>query len=117
MKVVDVGAVDSGIFEVSVEVTRIVRIGTIMKINPSEGYLGIESGNIQITEIGAKRDITLYDQADEFSRVHLDCLEGDEYMEENIRLDSGLWVVYNYTRSGDKETLPLEEFIAHTMHY
>jgi len=26
--------------------------------------------------------------------------------------------VYNYTSgSGDKETLPLEEFIAHTMHY
>jgi len=118
MRVVDLGAVESGVYEVSVEVTRTVRIGAIMKINPSEGYLGIESGNIQVTEIGAMRDITLRDQAEEFARVHLDMLEGDEYMEENIRLDSGLWVVYNYTSgNGGKETLPLEEFIAHTMHY
>jgi hypothetical protein len=120
MRVVDLGAVEAGIYEVSVEVTRTVRIGAIMKINPSEGYLGIESGNIQVIAISTIQDMNEEpaSQAEEFTRVHLDTLEGeDEYMEENIRLNGQLWVVYKYTRSGDTETLPLEEFIAHTMHY
>ena len=112
----DINMTERGI---EVTVTRRISIGYTLKINPSEAYLGIESGDIKplaIQEIIYMEE-HIRPQADEFSRVHLECLEGDEYMEENIRLNAGLWVVYQYTHSGEIETLPLEEFVAHTMPY
>lgn len=114
------GFVPNGI---AVTVTRTIEVGKTMKINPSEGYLGIESGNITVLAIEPYYTLEgdVRNQAEEFSRVLLECFDGldenDLYQEEEERLRIQPWVVYQYGRNGDVCTLPLQEFVEHSMPY
>ena len=104
---------------IEVTVTRRISIGYTLKINPSEAYLGIESGDIKPVAIQPMNEIErdIADQAEEFTRIHLDGLEGDDHANEYNRLHNDLWVVYQYNHGGEIEALPLEEFVQHTMSY
>lgn len=113
---------------VTVMVERTIAVGTTVKINPSEAYLGIDSGNITIVAI-CTMDLLEGDaksDAEEFTRIHLDMYDEDEdmdddeeesvYTSERTRLHEKPWVTYEY-RNGDTQVLPLEEFVDHTMMY
>ena len=109
---------------ITVEVQRHIRVGMTMRINPSEAMLGIDSGVIKVQHITdlaglLELDEDLSRQADAFGNAHLDMLGEDRELlaEETDRL-SGTWVVYEYMYDGGQQyTLPLEEFIEHTMQY
>lgn len=121
---------DSSEHYVQVEVTRSIRVGRTLRINPSESYLGIEPGVIQVTHIlwpadiaaakeqGVQQDII--SQIDTFRDAELDNHDSTEhggvytYVQESM--DNHPWVVYKYT-NGEVAVLPLEWFIDHTMHY
>lgn len=119
---------------VEVTITRVIKIGGIYKINPSEAYLGVDSGNVKVVGIvpfeldkshqyvshihteNIIRDI------DEYARVQLDTLGGPgnaEYEGELERLSSQPWIVYEYVYpSGEYYCVfPLEEFVEHSMMY
>lgn len=124
MEVNNIGILATGGLEV--QTTRVLRIGMHLKINPSEGYLGIESGNIKIDNIidGADvpkldRGTDVYKDIQEFADVYLSLFsEGDydDYNDAHTRLFTQPWIVYSYSNS-DTYVLPLEEFLEHTMIY
>ena len=119
--------------EVEVTTTRTIRQNGIYKINPSEAYLGVDSGNVKVLAIvpsmpdseteyaegidtmGIIRDI------EEYKNIQLDTLGSLEYEEELERLNSQPWVVYHYPYTDQDETyiyvFPLEEFVQHSMMY
>lgn len=112
--------------EVQVQIKRTIYVGQTLKINPSEGYLGINSGNIRVQAILPYERLTeysqeVYDYATEHATVELGCF-GDtpEYNEEYSKMFNGLWVVYEYTydpSDTDPYAIPLEMFVQHTMMY
>lgn len=117
---------------VHVQVTRKIEVGKVLKINPSEAYLGIDSGNVRVLAIvPAKPDnLESYGEGidteviirhiEEFKDIHLDSLRGEDYASELARLDDQPWVVYQYVynpTNTEWAVLPLEEFVEHTMMY
>lgn len=124
--------VDGDSRSVVVEITTEIREGHWYRINPSEAYMGIESGVVEVTAIlsGIKeldsKEVYVEGVNTEdlihMIEVHkegvLDLMEGTEYYDEELnKLDNGLWIVYKYQRDGEWNVLPLEEFVGHTMHY
>jgi hypothetical protein len=97
---------------IDVTVTRHIKIGQIVRINPSEAFLGIEHGIVEVIAIKE------YDELD-----HTDGnVEGVVELDEDAMNEP--WVLYRYKWSDykgiDKEYLvpfPLSYFINHTMHY
>jgi hypothetical protein len=122
---------ETTIESVDVEVTRKIKVGVTLKINPSEAWLGIESGTIKITHILSQANIESVDSPDhpiaEYvgqivhdKEVYLDTMgqPGDsEYQSEYDRLETDPWVVYKYSHTGEWAILPLEEFVQHSMMY
>lgn len=121
-----------GVNEVSAVITRTIKVGQTLKINPSEAFLGVESGNVEVIAIlpgilsALDVDVEGIDaeavirQIEEYKDVMLDPFQpGDsEYEYELTRLNEQPWILYQYT-TGDKEwnVFPLEEFIDHSMIY
>lgn len=120
--------------EVEVTTTRTIRVGGIYKINPSEAYLGVDSGNIKVLAILPHKpdNETVYAegidtedvirQVEEYKDIQLDTLGGPgttEYEDELMRLDSMPFILYQYCYTKDKEwcVFPLEEFVQHSMMY
>ena len=124
MEIISTREYDYAVQEVHVAVHRTIRKGMTLRINPSEAMLGIDSGVIKIQHITdlaglLELDEDLSKQADAFGSAHLDMLGEDRELlaEETDRL-SETWVVYEYMYDGGQQyTLPLEEFIEHTMQY
>lgn len=107
---------------VYIQVNRIIDVGQLYKIQPTEAYLGIEQGTVSVLFIGDLAELLEYDenlskQADEFARVSLDLLEGtSEWSVDEERFHTQPWVAYSY-RNNECSVLPLYEFIEHTTHY
>lgn len=105
---------------VVVEVTKEIRVGGLYKMVPTEAYLGIDYGTARVDDIVLRDDMALdiQEQANEFTRLHLECMEGDMLEQETKRLATQPWVVYTYTgKGGDTLALPLEEFVIHSTMY
>jgi hypothetical protein len=118
----------------TVEITTEVRVGQRLRINPSEGMMGIESGIVTVLGIVYYNDLgngvtvpgildgdILAMMGVERDGI-LDLMEGTEYYEEELRkLNNDPWIVYQYQGNneygGEWNVLPLEEFVGHTMHY
>lgn len=121
-----------GVNEVNAVITRTIKVGQTLKINPSEAFLGVEPGNIEVIAIlpgilsALDVDVEGIDaeavirQMEEYKDVMLDLFQpGDsEYEYELTRLNEQPWILYQYT-TGDKEwnVFPLEEFVDHSMIY
>lgn len=106
---------------VEVQVTRTIRVGQILKINPSEAYLGIESGNITIIDIANHDELAsseLRDMATDFINVetYTDVEDNVEFGRRH-ELEGNLWVAYKYHKDDEISVLPIDEFIEHTMNY
>lgn len=105
---------------VVVEVTREIKVGKVYKIQPTEAYLGIDQGTVVVTNIDALEYLEgdTLEQAREFCRIHLDGMTGQDYYDEDMRLNNQPWVAYQYSRlPGDQYVLPLEEFVIHSTMY
>lgn len=118
----------------TVEITTEIRVGHHLRINPSESFLGIESGIVTVLGIVYYNDLgdgvtvpgildgdILAIMGAERDGI-LDLMEGTEYYEEELRkLNNDPWIVYQYQGNdeygGEWHVLPLEEFVGHTMHY
>lgn len=122
--------------EVEVTTTRTIRVGQLLKINPSEAYLGVDSGNVRVLAIVPSKpdNETVYAEGidtegiirdiEEYKDIHLDTLGGPgstDYEDELMRLDNQPWVVYHYPYAKQEEVyiyvFPLEEFVQHSMMY
>lgn len=118
--------------KVDVTVSRTIGVGQILRINPSEAWLGIDSGIIKITHILGNEDRQSVDSTDhpleKYTRqiesdidVYLDMYEGTpEYSTELSKYDHTLWVVYEYqygTSNDEWGVLTIEDFIEHSMSY
>lgn len=122
--------------EIVVEVTRSIREGMTLRMNPSEAFLGIESGLIKVvailpypnsldpeelTHISGipSEDILVHIRS--FTEAMIDLRDptdpGDNYKDEVDRLGAEPWVVYQYSKDKEWAVLPIEEFVDHTMHY
>lgn len=108
---------------VTVEITREITVDQLYKIQPTEAYLGVECGTVRVMFIGCLSELLDYSeeassQADEYARVQLDLLDKEFYAEEDKRLRTQPWVVYQYSRlPRDTYIFPLEEFVIHTTQY
>jgi hypothetical protein len=110
---------------ITVEITRSIRVGQTLRINPSEAFLGIESGIIVITHVGTREELidsiipdAIRESIQTEYEVMMDNLD-DKYAEDRDtkeRLDIEPWVAYQYT-NGERYSSPLELFIQHTMEY
>ena len=112
--------VEIGMENVTVQVQRTVRVGQTLRINPSEGYLGITSGVIQVLYIGTKDDMKSSDNSQVQEAVGQ--VEADYYSYLDVdssnkeRLDNEPWVVFSYNTQY-VTGLPLDEFLDHSMQY
>ena len=108
--------------KVEVQVTRSIKVGQVLRINPSAGYLGIESTIINVIGIAKWTELDTADlrgMARNF--IETDCgLYGKpgehDYDERKEELEDSLWVAY-IDQSMEEYVLPLYEFVAHTMSY
>ena len=118
--------------QVKVEISRTITVGGEYRISTSYGYAGITSGVVQPVAILSPEDImniagdadandvvTLIESfKDNMLSLYTD-RDGDPeegYGEELRRLDTCIWVAYQYIYSNhdDIYVFPLEEFIDHT---
>lgn len=104
--------------KVEVVVTRTIVPGQLLKIHPSEAFLGIESGTITVDSIRKLNELEggMRDMADDYIQAATDFLEDEELATERNRLQ-GTWVVYTYANSQETLALPVEEFVDHTIQY
>lgn len=113
----------------TVTIDKEIKVDKILRINPSEGWLGIESGLIKIRHILSQEDRQSVDRPDheyaEYTHqiesdidVYLQGQEGNDYASALHALDSQPWIVYVYTHDrAEWYTLPLDLFVDHTMMY
>lgn len=127
------------VYDGGVYVTReqSIQVGHRFRISPSEGYMGVESGYVEVTHILTGSDIQEIagddDTADVVSMIEsykdsmLDmCTDRDgtryepDYSDTLKYLDTSVWVVYTYPHSNNGVSsegllvFPLEEFLLHT---
>jgi hypothetical protein len=111
---------------ITVEIERSVRVGSIMRINPSQAYLGIEPGVITVeaigdmTEIRGTQDVDIVEYMEEHYKVEVDNLDIEGYEQDREykqKLDREPWVVYSYQSSGDTYVIPLGLFLDHISTY
>jgi hypothetical protein len=107
---------------VYVTTTRAIKVDQTLRINPSEAYLGIEPGVVRVTFIGTMDEIQASDLDDVAKEQAIfeqgTMMDNTDDTEELDRLENGIWVVYQYSNlDADKCSLPLEEFVEHTMRY
>lgn len=116
---------------ITVLVERTVTIGQTLKINPSEAWLGIESGNIKIISIGTREQLLEQGNPDVIDSMEAEyeaLKDIKHYVEQGQAdaddvafrnsLDTDPWVGYQYqNRAADIYALPLELFLDHTMSY
>ena len=81
---------------VEVTVYRRIQTGMTLRINPSEAYLGIDSGVIKVQHITdlaglLELDEDLSRQADAFGNAHLDMLGEDRELEKCVYQYAGIY--------------------------
>lgn len=106
-----------GGIQVEVEEVMDIRPGKISRINPSEGYMGIESGVIEVQLVVDPSNVLAIEEEYPLIADRIRYFSDVDSPEERERLDTGPWIIYKYSSSGDIDVLPLQEFIQHTMIY
>src|SRR5690606_2940041 len=101
--------------ELEIQVSRSVKVGRTVRINPSMAYLGIESGLVEVVAIVPGRpdkdavytaDIhteNIIRDMEEFKRVEAHGLYDEDWVGEMNRLEDQPWIVYWYNNSDDIE--------------
>ena len=111
---------------VRVTIERRIAVDQTLRINPSEAYLGIESGVIKVLAVGTMKQLKATEDIHPGIVECIDCEYSvmrdnlDPSYDEDVRLLDSLeidpWVGYQYT-NGDVYALPLYLFVDHTMSY
>lgn len=128
---VDMDIIDVREDSIMIVETRTIRIGQTIRINPSEAYLGIESGLIKVlgfippkpdnetAYIAGEDTESILSDIEYFKEIELQAVEGTEdYAGRLGDLDNQQWVVYRYNGNHiEYQVLPLDLFVGHTMYY
>lgn len=95
---------------VTVKIEKKLKVNQSLNIHPSEGYLGIEEGQVTIKALLKYEDVP-----ETASQVEVDNAFDEEHEKE---LKEGLWVAYEYVSSQRQEPtfyMPLDVFVEHTL--
>ncbi|AWD92955.1 hypothetical protein HSE3_gp003 [Bacillus phage vB_BceM-HSE3] len=98
---------------VEVQVTRKITIGSTFSISPSQAFMGIDAGSVEVIDICKYED--LQEEAKSDADAYLSTLEEfeDEYNQEK----SSAWIVARYLDTEqfgtDKLAFPLHTFVDH----
>lgn len=103
---------DWTINNVVVELTHTFRVGSLFNISPSEGFLGIEDGVVQITAI---QPLELLQKEEYYSTLG----DPEVLLEIDPDVADELWITYKYieatyTDINDLYAIPLGMFLVHT---
>jgi hypothetical protein len=94
---------------VTVCVERTIKVGTICRVNTSYGYLGLDSGEVEVKKIVPTSELPKY----------IDLYAWEQFQDDPSDIQNWQWVGFQYTDPKQREDddhyeyFPVEEFADH----
>lgn len=90
-------------------VERTIKVGKVCRINTSYGYLGLDSGEVEIKAILPTSELP----------KHIDLYAWEQFQDDPSDVQNWQWVVFEYTDPKQRDSFdsleyfPVEEFADH----